>query len=123
MTDSDIIAQAVSAFREAAIAKGSKGHRESPFDRDMHAAMAREVEVLRSMGAAGTEALWSLARDPDVEVRAWAATELLSRGETEALPIIEQLTNSPGLLSVASKLVLQQYRAGRLESPFAVVAP
>ena len=123
MTDSEPIAQALASFRTAAIAKGSGSQLPTRQDHALHAAMAHAVQVLRLAGAPGTAALESLARDPSPEVRAWASAELLSRGDAEMVPVVEELAGLPGLLGFNASMVLQEYRAGRLGSPFGVAAP
>jgi hypothetical protein len=123
MSDSDLIAQVVAEFRAAAIAKGSDGHLPARQDHALHLEMARAVTVLRSAGNPGREALLSLARDPSPEVRAWAAAELLIRGDAEMVPVVEELAGLSGLLGFSASIVLEQYQAGRLQSPFGVAAP
>ena len=112
------IVSAVIAFREAAIAKGSDGSQSSALDKALHAAMADAVECFRGAGTAGAHALRSLANDTSPEVRTWAAAELLSSGDSGMVPILEDLAARPDLLGFNARIVLQEFEAGRLRSPF-----
>jgi hypothetical protein len=123
MPNSDQIANAVTSFREAAIVKGSDGSQSPNRDHTLHATMTHAVAAFRTAGTAGTEALRSLAQDSSPEVRGWAAAELLSQGDAQMVPILEELAFQPGVLGFNARMVLQEHHAGRLGSPFGVAAP
>jgi hypothetical protein len=123
MATSEEIATAMSEFRAAAVAKGSAGRRSAQDDHAFHARMATAVEAFSAAGAAGANALRQLASDPSPLVRSWAASELLSQGELAMVPVLKELAEHEGLLGFNAQMVLQEYRAGRLGSPFGAPAP
>lgn len=123
MATSEEIATAMSEFRAAAVAKGSAGRRSAEGDHALHGRMVTAVAKFSAAGAAGTNALRQLASDPSPLVRSWAASELLSQGEPAMVPVLEELAEYMGLLGFNAQMVLREYRAGRLGSPFGAPAP
>ena len=80
--------------------------------------MAAAVTYLRSNGAQGIQALIGLLEHESPHVRGWVSAELLSSGTKVAIPVLENLSKAEGLLGTTAKISLQQYEAGKLESPF-----
>lgn len=113
----DAIRTAVRDFCEAAIEKGAYAF-PAKRDRKLHARMAAAVKQLRTLGATGAIALNELMSHESPYVRSWIATELLVRGDTSAKPVLKALAAEPGLLGMSAMVVLQEYDAGRLRSPF-----
>lgn len=123
MEQSERIRAAVRTFRSAAFYKEGGDILPAHADHAVHAEMARAVATLDSYGSEGVEALNALAHDSSPHVRGWAAAELLSRGSADMVPILEALAGEGGLLGLSAAMVLKEYRAGRLRSPFGEHAP
>ena len=113
----DDISEAVKQFCNAAIEKGNFA---SPAKRDkaLHTQLASSVKLLREKGVPGTIAFEELLKHESPHVRCWVASELLAAGITKAIPILDELSLEVGLLGTSARMVLQQYEAGRLRSPF-----
>ena len=113
----ETIDELVRRFREAAISKGAfqVNPRE---DHRLHAEMARAFRALESRGPEVQAAFQSLLLDQSAHVRSWVAAQMLSQGEGSARSVLEQLRKDPGLLGFEAEIVLEQYRRGKLASPF-----
>ena len=112
------IERALSDFRAAAIEKGEFA---TPAERDraLYRKMKAAVEALEAEGEAGEAAFRTLLDDESAHVRAWAAAELLSRGDDSARSVLERISREQGSIGLAAKLTLAEHRARRLRSPFA----
>lgn len=111
------IADAISAFRSAAIAKGDIA---SPRSLDI-AFLERLADAFAELDAAGPEgraALKNLLQDRSPYVRRWAAHQLLSEGDADALPVLQQLGAEQTPLGLTVENLLADHAAGRLTSPF-----
>ena len=117
MTDLPTLDAAISAFREAANAKGDFQPLAAR-DHALHAAMQRAVREFDAAGLQGLSALRVLAEDSSPHVRSWAAAELLSRGDTTMVAVLQELVSHGGLPALDADMTLKEYRAGRLGSPF-----
>lgn len=111
------ISSLVSEFCAAAIEKGDFAS-PSKLDRELHARMAKAVAQLRSMGESGAKALEALLKHESPHVRTWIAAELLATGNRSAEPVLCALQTERGLVATNARMVLQEYEAGRLRSPF-----
>ena len=110
---------ALKQFRDAAITKGDFATPAS-LDHKLHAQMAKAAKILLSGSSEGREAFSSLLQDDSPHVRGWAAAQLLSEGDLSALPVMERLSNEPGIGAFTAKVTLDEFRAGRLGSPFGI---
>lgn len=106
-------------FRDAAIAKGDFATPAS-LDHKLQASMVNAAALLLSSSSEGREAFSSLLQDDSPQVRGWAAAQLLSEGDLRALPVMERLSNDPGIGAFTAKVTLDEFRAGRLGSPFGI---
>ena len=104
-------------FREAAIRKGD-GSSDPRLDSRLHAQMAETCRELDAQGESGSAALRSLLHDESAWVRSWVAAHLLSRRDDQARPVLEALAEDSGLVGFAAQMVLDEFRKGRLKSPF-----
>lgn len=111
------IDDALERFRTAAIEKGDL-LTPARDDHRLHTRMKEAVQELDAAGDDGRRAFRHLLHDPSPDVRAWVAAELLSRGDTAALVIMEDLARAEGVAGFNATQVLREYRAGRLQSPF-----
>jgi hypothetical protein len=111
------IDEAVRQFRESAIAKAEFA---TPTKRDheLHRNMAEAWSVLKNAGDVGYAAFRSLLKDDSPHVRLWVASQLLSEGVTEAARVVEAEVASGGTHRLAAEMVLKEWQAGRLRSPF-----
>ncbi len=113
------IADAITAFRSAAIAKGDIA---SPRSLDI-AFLERLADAFAELDEAGPEgraALKNLLQDRSPYVRRWAAHQLLSEGDAAALPVLQQLAAEQTPLGLTVEKLLADHAAGRLTSPFIV---
>lgn len=111
------IEQAVKQFREAAIAKAD-GAEPAETDHALHELMAVAWKFLEKQGATGREAFSSLLMDESPYVRLWVAAQLLSEGKGEAAQTVEAEVSSGGLRGFTAEMILEEWEAGRLGSPF-----
>jgi hypothetical protein len=123
MTETSDTSDPVEDFRKAAMAKGDGVVPPTSRDHDLHAEMTQAVAVLRTRDDRGLAALRSLAGDQSPHVRQWAAAELLSRGDTSVIPMLEEFAAEGGLLRLSAAVLLKEFRAGRLRSPFPLPRP
>jgi hypothetical protein len=112
------IAEATAEFRTAASAKGDF-RANSAEDHALHEQMTRAFHFLHAEGAEGRTAFAALLEDESPHVRSWVSAQLLSEGDARAVPVAEQLASESGLLGFTAQVTLEQFRAGRLRSPFA----
>ncbi len=109
--------EAVARFRRAAIEKGDfavPAHR----DHALHEEMADAWRCLDAEGEVGLASFRSLLTDPSEHVRCWVASQLLGTGDASGIAVLEASAAGEGLRAFASRMVLQEWRAGRLRSPF-----
>ena len=114
-------ARVENALKDFCAAAEAKGDFASPPSRDheLHHRMKLALQHLRAAGASGDEAFRGLLQAGSPRVRTWAAAELLSRGDGMALGVLERLAEEAGLHALSARVAIQEYRAGRLRSPFA----
>ena len=112
----DTITTAIASFRNAAIAKGDFAT-PSAEDRRLHSVMSVAWNLCRSSDE-GLIALRHLLQDPNDYVRCWVASGLLSTGDTKAQGVLELIAARTDLLGFNARTVLQEFRSGRLRSPF-----
>ncbi|HEY6094999.1 MAG TPA: HEAT repeat domain-containing protein [Gallionellaceae bacterium] len=111
------VSSIIAEFCEAAIEKGD--FESTPkLDRELHSRMAKSISRLNSLGEAGLRSIEALLKHQSPYVRSWAAAELLANGNEKAIPVLIGLTNQGGLIATSSRMVLQEYEAGMLRSPF-----
>jgi hypothetical protein len=119
MTSRMTIPEATAEFRAAASAKGDF-RADSAEDHALHERMAQAFRFLHGQGAEGRAAFAALLEDESPHVRSWVSAQLLSEGDARAVPVAEQLASESGLLGFTAQVTLEQFRAGRLRSPFAI---
>jgi hypothetical protein len=113
------ISEATADFCAAASAKGDL--RDNPSeDHALHHRMATAFRFLASQGPDGRAAFAALLWYDSPHVRAWVPAQLLSEGDAAAVPVAEHLTLEPGLLGFSARITLEEFRAGRLRSPFVI---
>lgn len=60
----------------------------------------------------------NLLQAPEPWVRSWAATDLLGVAPDAAVPVLEEIAQEQrGYLGLQARMVLQEWRAGRLRLP------
>ena len=89
MTIPDLLTE----FRIAAMEKGDSG---GPLDPQLFERMRDAYTKLQGLGEAGRTAFARLLNDPAPTVQAWVAAELLSQGDTRALPVLRELKKLAG---------------------------
>ena len=77
----------------------------------------RALKELRALPDKGITDLISLTSHVDVGVRVWAATHLLPYAESMAASILESACTQKGISAFDAKMVLYEWRAGRLVVP------
>lgn len=111
------VQDAIAAFRSAAIAKGDIA---SPRSLDI-AFLERLTDAFAELDDAGPEgraAFKNLLQDRSPYVRRWAAHQLLSEGDTNALPVLQQIAAEQTPLGLTVEKLLADHAADRLTSPF-----
>jgi hypothetical protein len=105
-------------YREMAIAHGkataSGDYRAANCSHD---ALIDVLLKIRGCGKPGEVALRALSEDSDESVAGWSATHTLSFDEEHALAILDQLSNRPGPIGFNAKMVIQQWKKGKLVLP------
>jgi len=112
------IDEAIEEFRDAANTKAD-GLAPASRDHALHTRMVGAFACLTSFGSAGQTAFAALLHDESPHVRSWVAAQLLSTGDTSALPIMQQLAAQPGIQGFTAATTLKEFHAGRLLSPLA----
>ena len=83
-----------------------------------HDALLGVLAKIRQCGDVGGAALSTLLNDDDAAVRCWAATHCLGDHEAIAVAALEKLVEAKaGIVSFNAKMVLREWRGGRLEGP------
>lgn len=117
MNELDKIATLLNDFCEAAISKGDQGA-STEEDHELYATMKTIVKTLRELGPTAMVAFKVLLSHDSKYVQMWVASELLAGGDLEAKVILEHLASSPGLIGLNASVVLDEFGAGQLKSPF-----
>ncbi|WP_313200380.1 hypothetical protein [Rhizobium sp.] len=65
----------------------------------------------------GKTNLKSLLADDDCGVRVWAATHTLKYAESDALAVLDAISQGKGLVSFGAETVAKLWRAGELQLP------
>jgi len=111
-------ATVVEAFVSAAVAHGAAT--DSGDHKRANAAFTRKVralEKLRECPDRGRSTLEALLAHEDPHVRCSAATYLLPLDEDGATAVLTQLTSEPPFVGFNAKMVLREWKAGRLKVP------
>lgn len=111
------IAALVQSLCDCAIAKGDFAA-DSSEDRALHRQIGVAIGSLRELGQDGRLALERLLDHTSPHVRSWVATQLLLDGHADAIFVLESLGNGSGLTALSARTVLNEFRQGRLRSPF-----
>ena len=111
------VADAIAAFRSAAIAKGDIASPRS-LDIALLERLADAFAELDAIGPEGRAALKNLLQDRSPYVRRWAAHQLLSEGDLDALPVLQELAAEQNPLGLTVENLLADHAAVRLKSPF-----
>jgi hypothetical protein len=83
-----------------------------------HDQLMEALRGLRAMPDRGEAGLLELISHQSDWVREWASTHLLPLAEARALATLEELTNAKSaFVRVNAKMVLREWRAGRLKVP------
>jgi hypothetical protein len=110
------IPEAISKFRRAAIEKGDSSQPESR-DQALHSEMADAWRFLKQSDG-GRIAFGALLSDDSMHVRGWVAAQLLAMGEQSGvLEVLEANAATDGLAGFSARVVLREWRAGRLQAP------
>ena len=113
----DEIARAVGEFRSAAEQKADGGSSPKE-DARLHAQMSAAWHCLDAFGGAGRSAFKRLLQDPSPYVRSWVAAQLLSDGDVDGEPVLEEIEAQGGMRGFIARMTLDQWRKGKLGSPF-----
>lgn len=109
---------AVDAYTRAAAVQGAATDRGDHEDANAaHDSLIRALSVLRDSSDRGRSALRGLLEHEDPHVRCWAATHLLPLDEEAAMRALEALTSEPPFVGFNAKMVLREWKAGRLKVP------
>ena len=111
------IDEAIQRFRTAALQKG-EFVQSAADDRHLHREMATAWRELHNQGIAGRDAFKKLLADESRYVRGWVAAQLLSEGDRDAVPVLNELARGQGIDSFNAQMTLKEWRAKRLSSPF-----
>jgi hypothetical protein len=111
------IAALVQGLCDSAIAKGDFAVNPSE-DRALHRKIGVAIMSLRELGQQGHLALERLLDHSSPHVRSWVATQLLLDGHPNAISVLESLGNGSGLTALGARTALNEFRRGRLRSPF-----
>jgi len=107
----DAYAQAA-AGQGAAMDRGDHKMSNAAYDRKM-----RALAKLRESPDQGRSILTKLLEHEDPHVRCSAATHLLPLDEQAATRALEALTSEPPFVGFNAKMVLREWKAGRLKVP------
>jgi hypothetical protein len=111
------IDEAIQRFRTAAIQKGDFPQSVAE-DHRLRRAMATAWCELHNQGIAGRDAFKKLLADESRYVRGWVAAQLLSEGDRDAVPVLNELARGQGIDGFNAQMTLKEWRAKRLSSPF-----
>jgi hypothetical protein len=111
------VATLVGRLCDAAIAKGDFASNPSE-DHALHRQIGIAIMSLRELGPQGHIALEGLLEHSSPHVRSWVATQLLLDGQPKAVSVLESLGNGSGLRALNARTVLNEFKIGRLQSPF-----
>lgn len=111
-----VIDELVIQFCEAAIEKGTFA-KPTAKDHALHEAMSVVWRRLHEMGTEGQEAFRALLADDSRHVRSWVAAQLLALGDESGVSVLEADAALGGLDGFSSKMVLEEWKAGRLGPP------
>jgi hypothetical protein len=87
---------------------------ESRLTNSAHDRLMKILAELRKLPDRGQRVLSELLGHQDPSVRTWAATYLLPYREPRAVDALESVGAGTGLVALGSRMVLQEWRAGRL---------
>jgi hypothetical protein len=111
------IGDLVQQFREAAIAKASWGGAKR--DHRLHRLMSKAFSQLRDKGDEGCLAFRRLLKDESPEVVCWVAAQLICESNLPAArTALRKLAAGDGSLAFDAEVTLEEYKKGRLRSPF-----
>lgn len=82
-----------------------------------HATLMSALAVLRESADRGRLVLTGLLEDEDTHVRCWAAAHLLPLDEDAATRALLALASEPPFVGFNAKMVLREWKAGRLKIP------
>jgi len=111
------IDEAIQRFRTAALQK-CEFVQSAADDHHLHREMATAWRELHNQGIAGHDAFKKLLADESGYVRGWVAAQLLSEGDNDAVPVLEELARGQGVSGFNAQMTLNEWRANRLSSPF-----
>jgi len=80
-----------------------------------HDDLMSALSDLRKLDDQGEAILTQLADDPDDSVATWASTHLLPLRERLAIAKLKRVASSTGIIAFGAKMVLQEWKAGRLK--------
>lgn len=107
----------------AALRRHALGHAAASWSGDSagadrhHRRIVEARLALRDHGVEGDRALLGLLEDEDGAVRGWAATYALKLDESRSIRVLEEVARDPRLVGIEASAVLEEWRAGRRESP------
>jgi hypothetical protein len=118
MTPSNLrsVPEAVKLFRDAALRKAQAPNPAE--DHKCHRHMKAAFQFLQAQGAKGRNAFDQMLYDDSPEIAQWVAAQLLSEGRSEAIPILCTHQRMGGLFAFEAEMVMREFQAGRLGSPF-----
>jgi hypothetical protein len=110
------IDEAIQRFRTAAIQKSDFAQFAAE-DHRLHREMATAWCELHNQGIAGRDAFKKLLADKSRYVRGWVAAQLLSEGDRDAVPVLNELARGQGIDGFNAQMTLKEWRAKRLSLP------
>jgi hypothetical protein len=114
---------ALDTFRRAALEKDRRIRGgDASEDTALHMKMAENLRLLFRLGAAGSDCIEALLRDERPQVAAWVAAELAARGEERGTEVLESIARLAGPDGFAARITLEEFRRGRLRSPFGLTS-
>ena len=106
------------AYVRAAVAHGAAIDRgDSKKANAAHAKLMYALEKIRAASDRGLSVLTVLLVHEDPSVRCWAATHTLPLDEKAAITTLTQLTSEPSMVGFGAEMVLEEWKAGRLNVP------
>ena len=82
-----------------------------------HDKIVKAYLCLKQEGPDGILELIKLLDHENDSVRSWAATHCLFHNPEKAVPILENIAKSKGVIAFDAEMVLKEWRAGRLKGP------